>query len=103
SVSIQNFIVETVLDNGLHHDVSIKLSDSKTPELSLFPDLEPLGNVVNESVVNFQTAELKAVFQLLKQAEVYTQTKDNQYFYSSKNIQPGLDLKTLLYPFHTFS
>jgi hypothetical protein len=103
SVSIQNFIVDTVLDNGKHHDVSINLSDSKIPELSIYPDLEPLGNVANENVINFQSDELKSTFQFLKQADLVILTKDNQYLYKSKNIQPGLDIEALLYPFHTFS
>jgi hypothetical protein len=103
SVSIQNFIVDTVLDYGVHHDLSINLSDSKTPELSIFPDLEPLGDIVNENLTNFQTGELKTTFQFLKQADLVIITKDNQYLYKSKNIQPGLDIESLLYPFHTFS
>ncbi|GGG50319.1 hypothetical protein [Bizionia arctica] len=103
SLSIQNLIVDTVFDNGSHHDVSINLSDSKTPELSLFPDLEPLGNVLNETVLTFQNGEVKVAFQFLKQADQLLVVKDNQYLYKSKNIHPGLDIETLLYPFHTFS
>ncbi|PWI31663.1 hypothetical protein DI383_03060 [Flavobacteriaceae bacterium LYZ1037] len=102
-ISIQNFIVDTVLDSDQHHDVAINLNNSKTPELSIFPDLEPLGDIVTEEVLNFQAADLKTSFLFLKHVETYTLTKDNQYLVKSKNIQPGLDVEALLYPFHTFS
>jgi len=103
SVSIQNFIVDTVFDNNQQHDVAVNLLNSKTPELSIFPDLEPLGNLVNESVHDFQATNSKIAFQSFKELETYTLTKDSQYLYKSKHIHPGLDTESLLYPFHTFS
>lgn len=103
SVSIQNFIVETVFDNSQQQDVAVNLLNSKTPELSIFPDLEPLGDLANENVHNVQVTNSKTTFQSFKEVEIYTLTKDSQYFYKSKHIQPGLDIETLLYPFHTFS
>ena len=103
SVSIQNFIVDSVFGNDQHHAIATQVSDSKTPELSVFPDLDPLGSITSERVFNFQTENLKAHFQFLKHVETYIVTKDNQYLHNSKNIQPGLDTETRLYPFHTFS
>ena len=103
SVSIQNFIVETVFDNSQQQDVAVNLLNSKTPELSIFPDLEPLGDLADENVHKVQVTNFKKPFQFFKEVEIYTLTKDNQYLYKSKHIQPGLGIETLLYPFHTFS
>ncbi|MCX7550435.1 hypothetical protein [Xanthomarina sp. F2636L] len=103
SISMQHFIVDTVFNQEQHHDVTVNLSDSKTPEISIFPNLEPLGEVVSQNVSNVQATYFKAYFQLFKHAETYTLTKDNQYLFKSINIQPSLDIDALLYPFHTFS
>lgn len=103
SISIKSFILDTVLENGQHHNLAINLDDAKTPKLSIFPDLELLGDINSEEVFNFQTTDLKASFVFLKQAETYKLTKDNQYLHKCKNIKPGLDIEALLYPFHTFS
>ncbi|PWK17390.1 hypothetical protein [Xanthomarina spongicola] len=99
NIPLQDFLI-----NQEHKsDISIKVSDSKTPVFYLVTDLEPLGDVVNDFLENNQTTESKTHFQYFKNVELYTLTKDNQYLNRSKNIQPGLDIETLLYPFHTFS
>ncbi|MEO8934586.1 MAG: hypothetical protein ABI295_09770 [Xanthomarina sp.] len=103
SISVQNYLIDSVLKTDKNHLVSTNTSDSTTPELSVFPNLEPLGSISNQTVFNFFAKDLKVQFQLFKHVESYTLTKDNHYLYQSKNIQPGLDIETLLYPFHTFS
>ncbi|MFD2824742.1 hypothetical protein ACFS5M_13750 [Lacinutrix iliipiscaria] len=103
SIAIQNFIVDTILNNDKPLFVSVNLVDTKTPELSIFPDLEPLGDLENENVYKVHNEYLKAPFQLFKLVDSYLLNVNNQYLYKSKNIQPGLDGKTLLYPFHSFS
>ncbi|HLV38994.1 hypothetical protein [Xanthomarina sp.] len=103
SISVQNYLIDAVSKTDKNHHVSSYISEFKAPELSIFPDLEPLGNTSNQLVLNFQTTDLKAQFKLFRYVEPFIVTKDNQYIYESKNIQPGLDLDALLYPFHTFS
>ncbi|WP_452228372.1 MULTISPECIES: hypothetical protein [unclassified Lacinutrix] len=103
SISIQNLVIDVVSDSSQHQDVSHNHSDAKTPELSVFPDLEPLVDIASSNTFNFESEKLKAQFPLFKYVENYTVTKDKQYVYRSVNIHPGLDLEALLYPFHTFS
>ena len=103
SISMQNLVIDVVSDSSQQQDVTHSHSDSKTPVLSVFPDLEPLADIASSSTFNFPSEKLKAQFLLFKYAENYTVTKDKQYVYRSVNIHPGLDMETLLYPFHTFS
>lgn len=103
SVTIQDYLIDSILNEDQNHDISINLSDSNTPVFYLISDTEPIGDAINESFVDFQTADLKAHIQFLNYSETYTLTIDNQYLLKSKNIRPGLDIETLLYPFHTFS
>ncbi|MBU2940328.1 hypothetical protein KO494_12350 [Lacinutrix sp. C3R15] len=103
SISMQNMLIDVVSENSQQHDVALNTSNSKTPELSAFPDLELLSDLGNESYFNFHSEKFKSQFPLFKYIENYTETKDNQYLFSCVNIQPGLDLDALLYPFHTFS
>lgn len=103
SISMQNFIVDAVSDTKQHQDLARYQSDSKTPELSVFPDLELLSDLGGENDFNFHSEKFKTSFSFSKHFETYTKTKDNQYLFSCVNIQPGLDLDALLYPFHTFS
>ena len=103
SISMQNLIIDVVSDSSHQHQVALNHSDAKTPELSVFPDLEPLANLANGTAPDFQTEKLKSNLTLFKYAENHTLTKDNQYLYRSINIQPGLTMDALLYPFHTFS
>lgn len=103
SISVQNYLIDTVLKTEKNHHVSSKTAEFKTPEINLFPNLEPLGDVVNGIVSHLDVLGVKTSYSPSKQVELYTLTKDNQYLNKSKNIQPGLDIETLLYPFHTFS
>jgi len=103
SIYIQDFLIDTILNDEQNHDISISHSDSKIPVFYLVSDLEPLGDYEDTTVDNLRTTELKSDFQLFKNVELYILTKDNQYLYKSKNIHPGLDIDALLYPFHTFS
>jgi hypothetical protein len=103
SVSIQDFLIDSILNKDSNHDISINLSGSKTQVCYLNSDLEPLGSLIDETTDGFQTTELNPHFISFKNEDVYFLNKDNQYLYKSKNIQPGLDLESLLYPFHTFS
>ncbi|MBQ0787319.1 MAG: hypothetical protein KBT69_07455 [Oceanihabitans sp.] len=100
---MHNLVIDVVSDSSQQHDVAHNHSDAKTPELSVFPDLEPLADIASSSTFNFPSEKLKAQFLLFKYAESYTVTKDKQYLYRSINIHPGLDMEALLYPFHTFS
>ncbi|TYA56340.1 hypothetical protein [Formosa maritima] len=103
SVSIQNFIINSLFNENQSHDVSVYHSNSKSPTSYLISDLESFENVVIESFINLQTSDYNKQFQIFKHIETYTISKDSQYFYRSKNIHPGLDIEKLLYPFHTFS
>lgn len=103
SIYVQDFLIDTILNDEQNHDISISHSDSKIPVFYLVSDLETLGDFEDTTVDNFRTTELKSDFQLFKNVELYILTKDNQYLYKSKNIHPGLDIDALLYPFHTFS
>ncbi len=103
SISMQNFVIEVVSDNSQQHQLALNHSDAKTPELSVFPDLEPLADLANGTAPDFQTDKLKSHLTLFKYAENQTITKDNQYISHSIHIHPGLTMDALLYPFHTFS
>lgn len=103
SITIQDYLIDSILNKEQNHDISINLSDSKVPVFYLISNLEPVGDVINKSFVDFQTADFKAPFQYFNYSETYTLTIDKQYLLKSKNIKPGLDIETLLYPFHTFS
>jgi len=103
SISVQNYLIDTVFETDKNHQVSSFISEFKAPELSVFPDLEPLGDISNQLVSNFQKTDLKVQFKLFRFVEPFILTKDKHYISESKNIQPGLDLDALLYPFHTFS
>ncbi|MCX7547677.1 hypothetical protein OS188_06910 [Xanthomarina sp. F1114] len=103
SISVQNYLIDSVLKTEKNHHVSTKTSEFKTPEINLFPNLEPLGDVVNSLASYDDVSGINFNHSLSKHVERYTLTKDNHYLNKSKNIQPGLDMETLLYPFHTFS
>jgi len=99
---IQDYLISSVLDEDTQQEVSANLSEVKTPVLSVFPDLEPELSKTADNFIGFQNKDFKDVFLLTIHAESYTTNKDKQYLSSSKNIYPGLDKATLLYPFHSF-
>lgn len=103
STSVQSYLIDSVLKTENNRFFLSHISDSKTHEISVFPNLEPLGELINHNTFSFQTLNLDRHVSPFKHVESYTLTKDKQYLTKSEQIHPGLDKITLLFPFHTFS
>ncbi len=104
NASTHNLVFDSVLNVKQHHDDSITYSEShKTLVSYLHSDKNFIDEIPSDFQFYFQKEDIKTSFLIFKNKEFYTLNKENQYLNKSKHIQPGLNIKTLLYPFHTFS
>lgn len=104
NVFIQNFVANSDLD--VEHCKVDAIKYSKAPN-TFVSYLHSYNDFLDEVTSNFsfnsEKVDSKISFTDFRQKEFYTLNKENQYLNTSKHIQPGLNIKTLLYPFHTFS
>ncbi|MFD1163046.1 MULTISPECIES: hypothetical protein [Hwangdonia] len=105
-ISIQQVVSNSVSSVEKHQGDTVKDSDATKALVSyLYSNKGFIDSVFNDFSFdfNFETEDFKTSFSALKHKEPYTQNKVNTYLNYSKHIQPGLSIKALLYPFHTFS